>query len=64
MLSNLRKKPPAGMPNINSGKPWSDLDLSDLRQCVRERQSVGDIADFLCRDREEVVAKIAALELC
>jgi hypothetical protein len=61
MFSNLRKKPPADMPNVNSGKAWSEMDLNDLRQCLIEGAPAGDIADFLCRDVDEVKRKIAEL---
>jgi hypothetical protein len=33
--------------------------LSDLRELLRERRSVAEIAEFLCRDVDEVEAKIA-----
>ena len=61
MSLRLRKKPPADMPNINSGKPWSGLDLDDLEWGIDHRQSVEQIAQFLCRDVEEVEAKIAEM---
>jgi hypothetical protein len=54
IMLRKRKKPPADRANINSGKPWSAMDLSDT--------PVEWIADFLCRDRAEVEAQIAALE--
>jgi hypothetical protein len=57
----LRKKPPADAPNINSGKPWSALDLEDLRYCLAAGESAEDIADFLCRNVDEVRAKTAEL---
>jgi hypothetical protein len=56
-MSYLRKKPPADAPNINSGKPWSELDLQDLRYCLAAGDPVEDIADFLCRSVDEVLAK-------
>jgi hypothetical protein len=61
MLSLRNKKPPADMPNINSGKPWSGLDLDDLEWGIEHGQSADRIADFLCRDVEEVEAKIAEM---
>jgi hypothetical protein len=60
-MSYLRKKPPADAPNINSGKPWSELDLADLRQCLALGGSAELIADFLCRNPDEVRAKTAEL---
>jgi len=49
-------------PDANSGQPWSEMDLSDLADCVRLRQAVEEIATFLCRSRREVRDKIAELE--
>jgi hypothetical protein len=60
-MSYLRKKPPADAPNINSGKPWSELDLEDLRYCLAADWPAEDIADFLCRDVDEVRAKTAEI---
>jgi hypothetical protein len=61
MLRSMRKKPPANMPNINSGKHWSEMDINDVRQCLAEEASADDIANFLCRDVDEVKRKIAEL---
>ena len=58
-MSYLRKKPPADAPNINTGKPWSALDLQDLRYCLAAGEPAEDIADFLCRNVDEVRAKTA-----
>lgn len=52
-MSYLRKKPPADAPNINSGKPWSELDLEDLRYCLAAGEPAEQIADFLCRDARQ-----------
>ena len=60
-MSYLRKKPPADAPNLNSGKPWSELDLSDLRYGLAAGETVEAIAEFLCRDVAEVRAKTAEL---
>jgi len=60
-MSYLRKKPPADAPNINTGKPWSELDLQDLRYCLAAGEPAEDIADFLCRNVEEVHAKTAEI---
>ena len=58
-MSFLRKKPPS---DINSGKPWSELDLRDLRYCLEAGEPVEDTANFLCRDVEgrTKTAEIAA----
>lgn len=62
-MSYLRKKPPAGLPNINSGKPWSKADLDDLKQCLALGDTAEGIAEFLCRDVAEVRAKSAELRI-
>jgi hypothetical protein len=60
-MLRMRPKPPAGLPSINSGQPWSDLDLADLREELHRRRSITEIAEFLCRDVDEVAAKAAEL---
>ncbi len=50
------------MPNFNSGEPWSEMDLYDLRYGLQIGTSVEELADFLCRDVEEVRQKIAGLQ--
>ena len=52
----------ANEPNLNEGKPWSEMDLVDLRNSLALGRSVEYIADFLCRSVEEVRKKIAELE--
>jgi hypothetical protein len=42
------------MPNINSGRPWSEMDLFDLRSSLEWGRSIEEVAEFLCRDVEEV----------
>jgi hypothetical protein len=49
-------------PNLNEGKPWSEMDLTDLKNAIAFGRSVADIADFLCRSEDEVREKIAELE--
>jgi hypothetical protein len=36
----MRKKPPAGMPNVNSGTPWSDFDLDELEELIEKGRSI------------------------
>jgi hypothetical protein len=60
-MLRLRKKPPANMPDINSGKPWSEMDLRDLKLELQQNRTIAEIAEFLCRDVEEIEAKIAEL---
>jgi hypothetical protein len=50
----MRKKPPAGMEDINSGKPWSAMDLADLEELLGSGSSIESIASYLCREVEEV----------
>jgi hypothetical protein len=51
-----------GKPNLNEGKPWSEMDLVDLRNSLALGRSVAYIADFLCRSEDEVRDKIAELD--
>jgi hypothetical protein len=51
------------VPNINAGKPWSEMDLVDLRNSLAHDRPVAEIADFLCRSEQEVQAKIDKLGL-
>jgi hypothetical protein len=46
-------------PNLNEGKPWSEMDLVDFRSAIGIGRSVMDIADFLCRSEDEVRERIA-----
>ena len=46
----------------SADRPWSEMDLFDLANCVRLKQPAEEIADFLCRPVSEVCDKIAALE--
>lgn len=59
----MRKKPPAGVPHINAGKPWSPLDVTDLAECLEEGRTVEEIADLLCRAPDEISARIALFGL-
>jgi hypothetical protein len=49
--------------NANSGTPWSEEDHADLRNSFTQGMPVAELADFLCRDVEEVEVKIAELKL-
>jgi hypothetical protein len=50
-----------GEPNLNEGKDWSEMDLTDLKNALAFGRSLEDIADFLCRSEQEVREKIAEL---
>jgi hypothetical protein len=49
--------------NINSGQHWSETDLWDLRNSLAHGRSAEEVADFLCRDTDEVRQKMAQLGL-
>jgi hypothetical protein len=49
--------------NLNSGQPWSEGDLWDLRNSLAHGSSADEVADFLCRDPDEVRQKMAQLGL-
>jgi hypothetical protein len=61
-MLRMRPKPPAGLPTINAGPPWTEMDLSDFKALIRERRSIVEIAEFLGREIEEVEAKAANLQ--
>lgn len=46
---------------LNTGPPWSDLALSDLRASLEQGDTVEQAATFLCRDVDEVRAKAEEL---
>jgi hypothetical protein len=60
VMLRMRKKPPADLPNVNAGKPWSAIDLADLDELLTNGTPAAEIASYLCRDVDEVEAKIAS----
>jgi hypothetical protein len=34
--------------DLNDGKPWSEMDLFDLRNSVAYGRPIEEVADFLC----------------
>ena len=53
---------PEGLPTINAGKPWSEMDIADtLSALLREPVTIRHIAEFLRQDVAEVEAKITEL---
>ena len=62
LLSKLPAEPeevacgPQAM-NINADKEWTEMDLADLANGLANGDSVEEIAEFLCRDADEVRAK-------
>ena len=49
--------------DANSGKPWSKMDISDLRNEIAHGRTVAQTASFLCRDEDQVREKIKELGL-
>jgi hypothetical protein len=49
------------MSNVSSAKPWSTLDLQNLREGLRAGMPILKLADFLIRNVDEVEAKVAEL---
>jgi hypothetical protein len=47
--------------NRNSGQPWSEMDLWDLRNSLSHGRTADEVAEFLCRDTDEVRQKMAQL---
>lgn len=49
--------------NLYSGKPWSEMDVTDLERLLGIGVPIEEIAEFLLREVEEVRRKMAALNL-
>jgi hypothetical protein len=51
--------------DLNDGKPWSEIDLFDLRNSLAYGDSIEEVAGFLCRAGtvEEVKRKAEELGL-
>jgi hypothetical protein len=47
----------------NPGKPWSEIDIQDLRACLDFGNTCADAAIMLCRDEDEVCQKAEELGL-
>lgn len=60
-MSLRRPERPKGLPAINACTPWSEEDLADLKDMVREGHPPSEIAEHLRRELLEVEAKIADL---
>ena len=43
--------------DANSGIPWSEMDIRDLKQSIAYGDTIEDTASFLCRDVPEVRQK-------
>jgi hypothetical protein len=35
--------------DLNDGKPWSEMDLWDLKNSLAQGESIQEVAGFLCR---------------
>jgi len=53
------------LPNLNTGKPWSAMDDEDLKAWFKDKtvrhKDVIAAAEFLCRNGEEVRARLRKL---
>ena len=49
--------------DANSGEPWSDADISDLKNELDRGRTVAQTASFLCRDEDEVREQMKELRL-
>jgi hypothetical protein len=47
----------------NSGKPWSEMDIQDLRASLDFGNTCGDVAIMLCRNKDEACQKAEELGL-
>ena len=46
--------------DANSGEPWSEMDIQDLRASLDFGNTYADAASMLCRDEDEVRQKEGA----
>src|SRR3954469_22077367 len=49
--------------DANSGEPWSEADMSDLKNEIAHGRTATETASFLCRDEDEVREKMKELGL-
>ena len=49
--------------DANSGEPWSEMDITDLKDSVAYGDTIAETASFLCRDEDEVREKMNELGL-
>ena len=49
--------------DANSGEPWSEMDIQDLRASLDFGNTIADAASMLCRDEDEVRRKAKELGL-
>jgi hypothetical protein len=49
--------------DLNTGSVWSEMDVWDLKQCLRFNDPPLKIATFLCRTEPDVLEKMRELRL-
>jgi hypothetical protein len=47
--------------NVNSGKSWSEMDITDLKHSVEYGDTIAETASVSCRDEDEVRVKMKEL---
>jgi len=47
--------------DANSGKPWSEMDISDLTYEITRDRTMAETGSFLCRDEDEIRQKATQL---
>ena len=52
-----------GSPFVNRHKPWSAMDIAELKLAIKEGSTLSDTASFLCRSHYEVRDEAAELGL-
>jgi hypothetical protein len=63
MLHGALDMPPPPIPNVNTGKEWSETDLLELENALGCGATIAHAANFLGRSLEEVASKVEALGL-
>jgi hypothetical protein len=49
-----------GLPDVNGGRPWSEMDVRDLRAALEQGSAIEEAAGHLCRSGTvDAVAKKA-----
>ena len=48
--------------NLNTGTEWSEWAIADLKRSMELKEAIEEIADFQCRDVEEVRRKVAEID--
>jgi hypothetical protein len=49
--------------DVNSGEPWSEMNIADLTHSLAYGNTIADAASMLCRDEDEVRQKAKELGL-